>query len=357
MPSQKQVRWSELRVGITVIFASITLAILIFLMTATTGIFTPKIYLKTYLDNAEGLRVGAPVRLQGVDVGNVTAVTVVSHKPLTPVEITMKVTTRYENMLRKDTTAELSTAGVLGEVFIDLNSALAREGRAADGDVLKAKEKPDLQDVIRASQTSLENVNVLVRRMDRIVGAIERGEGSIGKLIYDPTLFNKLNATLNEVQGVVNAVSKGKGTIGKLVMDDELYRKANASVDKLTKIVDDIEAGKGTLGKFVKDPALYDNANETVRQAKVLMEDVNHGKGALGKFAKDEAFAAKLDNTMTRISNLADRLDSGQGTLGLLFRNPSVYNNADAMLTETRSLVKAVRENPKKYLTIHFKVF
>ncbi len=357
MPSQKQVRWSELRVGITVIFASITLAILIFLMTATTGIFTRKIHLKTYLDNAEGLRVGAPVRLQGVDVGNVTDVVVVSNKPLTPVEVTMKVTTRYADMLRKDTTAELSTAGVLGEVFIDLSSTLAKEGRAVDGDVLKAKEKPDLQDVIRASQTSLENVNVLVRRMDRIVGAIEKGEGSIGKFIYDPTLFNKLNATLNEVQGVVNAVSKGKGTIGKLVMDDELYQKANASVDKLTRIVDEIEAGKGTLGKFVKDPSLYDNATQTVREAKILVEDVNQGKGALGKFAKDEKFAAKLDNTMTRISNLADRLETGEGTLPRLFRDPSVYNNTDQMLVETRSLVKAVRENPKKYLTINLKIF
>lgn len=357
MPSQKQVRWSELRVGITVIFASITLAILIFLMTATTGIFTRKISLKTYVDNAEGLRVGAPVRLQGVDVGNVTAVMVVSNKPLTPVEVTMKVTTRYGDMLRKDTSAELSTAGVLGEVFIDLNSTLAKGERAADGDVLPAKAKPDLQDVIRSSQTSLENVNVLVRRMDRIVGAIERGEGSIGKFIYDPTLFNKLNNTLNEVQGVVNAVSQGKGSIGKLVMDDELYNKANASVDKLNKIVDEIEAGKGTLGKFVKDPSLYENANETVRQAKVLVEDVNQGKGALGKFAKDEKFAAKLDNTMTRVSNLADRLDTGEGTLPRLFRDPSVYNNTDQMLLETRSLLKAVRENPKKYLTIHFKIF
>jgi phospholipid/cholesterol/gamma-HCH transport system substrate-binding protein len=173
---------------------------------------------------------------------------VVADKPLTPVEITMKVTTKFGKMLRKDTTAELSTAGVLGEVFMDLDSSRAKLGPAADGDVLPAREKPSFQDVVRASQTSLENVNILVRRMDRIVEAIEKGQGSIGKFIYDPTLFNKLNATLNEVQNVVNAVSKGKGTIGKLLTDDELYRKANASVDKLTKIVDEIDRGQAVEG-------------------------------------------------------------------------------------------------------------
>jgi phospholipid/cholesterol/gamma-HCH transport system substrate-binding protein len=357
MPSQKQVRWSELRVGVTVIFASITLATLIFLMTATTGIFTRKLNLKTYIDNAEGLRTGAPVRLQGVDVGNVTAVTVVPNKPLTPVEVTMKVTTKYGNMLRKDTSAELSTAGVLGEVFVDLDSSRAKLGPAADGDVLPARQKPDFQDVIRSSQTSLENVNILVRRMDRIVAAIETGEGSIGKFIYDPTLFNKLNATLNEVQTVVNAISKGKGTIGKLITDDELYRKANASVDKLSRLVDEIDRGQGTVGKLLKDPSLYNTANDTMAKANKLVDNINQGKGALGKFASDERFATKLDNTMTKVSLLANRLESGEGTLGRLFRDPSVYNNTDQMLLETRSLVRAVRENPKKYLTIHFKIF
>ena len=52
MPSQKQLKWSQLRVGLTVLFASITLGVLIFLMSGTTGLFTPKITLKSYFDNA-----------------------------------------------------------------------------------------------------------------------------------------------------------------------------------------------------------------------------------------------------------------------------------------------------------------
>jgi len=66
VPSQKQLRWAQLRVGLTVLFASITLAVLIFLMSGTIGLFTPKLILSSYVDNASGLRVGAPVRLQGV---------------------------------------------------------------------------------------------------------------------------------------------------------------------------------------------------------------------------------------------------------------------------------------------------
>ena len=87
------------------------------------------------------------------------------------------------------------------------------------------------------------------------------------------------------------------------------------------------------------------------------MADINAGKGALGKFAHDEAFARKLDDTVTKLSSIVDRMEKGEGSVGKLFVDPSLYNNADQMLVETRGLVKAIRENPKKYLTIHFKIF
>ena len=61
MPSQQQLKWSQLRVGITVVVALITLAVLIFLMSGTAGLFTTKLTLYAYFDNAEGLLVGAPV--------------------------------------------------------------------------------------------------------------------------------------------------------------------------------------------------------------------------------------------------------------------------------------------------------
>ena len=83
MPSQKQLKWSELRVGLTVVLAAITLGVLLFLMSGTTGLFTRKIVLRTYFDNAGGLRQGASVRLNGVDVGNVTSRNVAALKPNT----------------------------------------------------------------------------------------------------------------------------------------------------------------------------------------------------------------------------------------------------------------------------------
>jgi phospholipid/cholesterol/gamma-HCH transport system substrate-binding protein len=357
VPSQKQLKWSQLRVGLTVLFASITLGVLTFLMSGTTGLFTPKIKLKSYFDNAGGLRVGAPVRLAGVDVGNVTGVRVVPDKPLTPVEIVMKVTTKYRSVMRTDSVTSLATAGVLGETYIDIDSSHAKGQPVNDGDTLATRETPDIQDVVRSSQGTLQNLDALLKRTDRILAFVESGQGSIGKLIYDPQLYNQFAATVNEFKGIVDQIRNGEGSLGKLVSNDEAYNKIMAAVDKLNTIVDDLQQGKGTAGRFLKDPSLYNNANDTIANVKKLTDDINAGKGSLGKLTKDEALAQKLDNTITKLSALTDRLESGEGTAGKLFKDPSLYNNADQMLIETRQLVKSIREDPKKYLTFKVKVF
>ncbi|MBV8891722.1 MAG: MCE family protein [Acidobacteria bacterium] len=357
MPSQKQLRWSQLKVGITVLCALTFLAVMSFKIGGTSGLFTSKILLLSYFDNASGLRIGAPVRLQGVDIGNVAGIRVVTNKPLTPVEVAMKVNTRYLSSLRSDSVTSLETAGVLGETFVEIDSSQAHGPAVQTGAVLATREHPDFQDVVRSSQSTLQNMDALLKRLDRIVAFVESGQGSIGKLIYDTTLYARLNATLNEFQTVVSDVSQGKGSIGKLVASDELYNKASASVDQLNRILDDIQQGKGSFGKFLKDPTLYDNANQTVANVHQMIEDLNSGKGALGKLTRDQAFAAKLENTMDRISAITEALQAGQGTMGMLLKNPSVYQNSDQMLTETRALVKAIRENPKRYLTFRVKVF
>jgi phospholipid/cholesterol/gamma-HCH transport system substrate-binding protein len=357
MPSQRQVKWAQLRVGITVIIAATVLAILIFLMTGSGGFLTPKIQIYSYFDDAQGVRVGAPVNLQGVPIGNVTDVRVVNHGN-TPVQVRMKITKRNAAEIPSDSTAALTQAGVLGETFVNIDRTQAKSRQSIhEGSELVIKDNPNFQDVIRTTQGSLQNVDVLIRRIDRIVTFIESGQGSIGKLIYDQELYNRLNATLTEVQGMVNMIASGKGSIGKLVASDELYNKANASVDKLNKIIDDIQAGQGTVGKLLKDPSLYNNANQTIAKANSLMDDINQGKGAIGKMAKDEQFAAKLDNTITKLSMILNDLQEGKGTGGMLLKDPALYTNTDQMLVEGRKLVQAMRENPKKYLTIHVKLF
>ena len=166
----------------------------------------------------------------------------------------MKITTKYEDTMNKGCQVELTTAGVLGEVFVDMDCREAKGGPMQSGDELPTKDVPQLQDVVRASQGTLQNVDTLVKRLDSILSYIQSGQGSIGKVIYDPSLFNRANDMLAQLQEVVGQINSPNGTIGKLLNSDELYNKANAAIDNVNKIIDEVNSGKGTIGKFLKDP-------------------------------------------------------------------------------------------------------
>ncbi len=359
MPSQKQLKWSQLRVGITVIVASVTLMLLLFLMSGTTNIFSRRITLRSYFDNASGLRVGAPVRLNGVDIGNVTKIQIVREKErqLTPVEVTMRVSPKFDFDLRTDSYSSLETAGVLGETYIDIDSSQAVGPRVQEGGILPTHVHPDFNDVVRSSQSTIENMDALLKRLDRIVAFVESGKGSIGKLIYDPNLYDRFAETVTEFKGIVDQVAKGQGSLGALINRNDAYDKFLTTLDKMNGVMDDLQQGKGTAGKFLKDPRLYNNANETIANLKKLSEDINAGKGTLGKLSKDQDLARKLDLTITNLSQITSELEAGQGTAGRLIKDETLYNNANDMLVETRSLLKAIRQNPKKYLSIKMHIF
>ena len=341
------------------IVASLVLGLLLFLMSGTGGFFTRRITLVAYFDNAEGLRIGAPVRLSGVDIGNVAHIFVVpdKDKQLTPVEIVMKVSTKYSFNLRRDTRTVLETAGVLGETFMDMDSSQAIGPPAQDGDTLPTLIHPDFNEVVRSSQSTLQNMDALLKRADRILAFAESGKGSLGKLIYDPTLYDRFSQTVAELKTVVDEIAKGQGSLGQLINSNDAYNKFVATLDKMNGVVDDLQQGKGTAGKFLKDPSLYNNANDTVANLKKVSEDLNAGKGTAGRLLKDEELGKKIDTTMTKLAALTSEIEAGQGTVGKLFKDDTLYNNANEMLVEGRNLIKAIRENPKKYLTIKLHIF
>ena len=103
--------------------------------------------------------------------------------------------------------------------------------------------------------------------------------------------------------------------------------------------------------------SLYNNLNATVTNANQLLGEINKGNGSLGKLAKDKDFAKKLDDTVTRLDSILSGIDEGKGTIGQLMQNRSLYDHADQTMDQAQQLIKAIREDPRKYFIIRLKVF
>jgi phospholipid/cholesterol/gamma-HCH transport system substrate-binding protein len=361
MPSQQEVRWSQLKVGLIVLVASVILVTLLFLMTSSSGlgILSKKLTVTTYFENAAGLKEGAAVNLEGVTIGSVKTVSISSNpeRKLTPVRVVMKINDKFAAGLHTDSKAALTTMGVLGDTVVDINSQTATGPRLQDGDELKTLETPSISDVVKASQGTIEQLNVILAKMNTIVDNIQSGQGSIGKLINDPDLYNKLDTTVTELNKIEVGLNAGQGTVGKLLKDDQMYDRLNGTSLKLEQIADGLQAGKGTAGKLLTDDTLYTNLNQTLTRTNALLADVQNGKGAAGMLVNDPAFAQKLRDTMDQANQIITKVNEGKGTLGKLTNDDQAYTNLNKVLTESTLLVQTIRQDPKKYLTIHLKIF
>jgi len=334
------------------------LVVLIFLMSGSSGgLFSHKLKLRSYFENASGVKVGAPVTLEGVTIGNVTHVRVVPARNPFPVEVSMQVGEEFISALHANSTASIAQAGVLGDSYVDISSAHASGPPPPQNAELKATGSPSIQDVIRTSEDSIAEVTSLLKKTETLMDTLNSRRGTMGALINDPELGKKITLMATDLQTITSAVAQGKGSLGKLVTDDTLYTRANSAIDRLDKITTALDEGKGSAGKFLKDDSLYNNMNSAIANTNQLVTEINSGKGSLGKLAKDPAFAAKLDDTVTRLNSILKAVDEGKGTIGQMVQNRSLYDHTDQAMDQTQQLIKAIREDPKKYFIIRLKVF
>jgi phospholipid/cholesterol/gamma-HCH transport system substrate-binding protein len=362
MPSQQEVRWSQLKIGVIVLVSVVILTTLLFLMTSASGlgVFSRKLTVTTYFENSAGLKDGAAVNLQGVTIGTVKSIVVTTapDRKLTPVQVVMKLDTKFQGDLHTDSTASLTTVGVLGDTVVDINSQVATGPTLQDGATLNTLETPTIEGVVKESQGTIENLNTILAKMNTIVDNLESGKGSFGELLTNPALYNKFVDTMTDVQQTTAKLNSPDNTLGKFLNDKgQMYDRVDDTLARVDDITKGVQAGKGSAGKILTDDSLYNNLNKSVSNLNLILADAQAGKGGLGVLLKDPKFAQNLSDTMNQANQLMTGINQGKGTLGKFAADDTAYTNLNKLLNESTNLVTTIRQDPKKYLTIHMKIF
>src|SRR6266403_1980306 len=328
MAQNKQLTWSELRVGLFVLAATALLVVVIFYVTGAGGGFGPKYRLYVLLPEVDGLTVGAPVRLDGVEVGNVEKIAVSFPKPGERqvkdhnIRVDMRIEQKFQEYIRSDSYASLITEGLLGNRYVDIDRGFG--GRKLENeDEIPGREEKALKEVVQRSADLMTNLNSITEQASAVLGDIR----------------------------------KGRGSLGKFMVDEEAYRHLNSSLGNLDTMLTNVGAGKGTLGKLVYEQGIHDSAMKLLDSGNGLVADVRAGKGTLGKLATDDSLFMQYRQVGENLSSATAKLNSNETTAGKFFTDPKLYDNISGLTGDMRLLIGDFRKDPKKFLHVKFAIF
>jgi phospholipid/cholesterol/gamma-HCH transport system substrate-binding protein len=407
MPLKKQVTLAEMKVGIFVTVALFLLATLILQQSWGVNWFTKSIKVITYLPDVGGLKSGAPVWLAGIEIGRVRKVTIATPEvyagnaqiyrrideikkqiaaldaklPSTAknlddlqdqirnlkteiriVEVQLDIRPQYLNRISADSEVSIESRGLIGDSFINISPGTFGSLPPKRGDyyVIESLQRPGFREIMTGANDVVANFGVLSDQFKSIITKINPekvGSGAADTLKDMQLAVRQANKTFARATLLIDAMNGGKGTVGKIVSDPELYERLTESLEKFTSIADKIQNGQGTISKLLNDPTLFNSASETLKKAELVMDRIEKGEGTMGKLSKDAALYDRSTSALERFATLVEEIQQGKGTIGKLLKDPGLYNNLDQSSAEISKLLYDLRQDPKKYLTIRFRVF
>ena len=366
--ARKKTTFSELRVGVLTIATVIILIVFILSVTGDISLFKKTSSYTTRFAAAEGLKSGDEVRLAGKLVGKVDSVefgevpATANEKPIV-VSMTLK-TDEVQNRIRRDSRAVLGQQGFLGDRVIDISTGTTAADPLPSGSEIPSADVVGMERLFGGASDLLVQFNAVGQQLQELMDNINKGQGTIGKLLHDDALYVNLNRTVVDFQDVINRATKGNGTIARFINDPKLYDDLRGVTSQFQGIVTDVRAGKGTLGKLVTDDQFYRQANDilvkfnsTAEKFDRITADIEAGRGSLGKFIKDEKLHDDLQASVASFRSISAGLEKGEGAAGKLLRDDKLYNNLNQTSAEMVKLLYDFRQNPKKYLSIKVSLF
>ena len=352
---------------ITGVFMLVVLALLAYFTIIISGVDLirgrERVRVAIAFDGVGGLKNHDNVMYRGTKVGTVEDVELTETNLIAVVEIDKSV------ILRTGYRATVQSMSLLGGnhlvleegegEIIPLGAGLLHGEKPSDWMRDIAEAVKNLNDITGGDGLNaiVSNLTVMSEKVRDISERVERGEGTLGKLLSsDDTVYGDLQATVSNANVVAARLAGGEGTIGRLLSDDgtvyndlrsTLANASEASVDlkytvsNANVIAARLANGEGPLGRLLaSDETVLDDLKAAIASFKTACDsfDVSGLKGE----ASD--VLARAGTLVDSLNVVAARLANGEGTLGRLAADDTLYKEIEGLVRDLRQVLDNYRD-------------
>jgi phospholipid/cholesterol/gamma-HCH transport system substrate-binding protein len=327
----------SLRVGILMLVGITILALAIFSIGGGLRLLSGSEELQVRFQRVNGLQVGAPVYLSGVNIGSVASIRFPEDRRANYVVVRIRIEANAIQRVRTDSVAKIESLGLLGDKFLLLTAGSANAPSVQADALLLSQDPVNYAALLQTRGTGdlVANVIAISNSMRQLLDSANQGNGILAELIRGPSnpkektlTLASIRQTLDNVQKLttdldlaVDRVERGQGVIGAVLSPQTDGRRVVANI---TSAADSLRTASARL-------------EETSIQIHDLAARMNRANGLLPQLMEDQKYAGQVMRNLHRSSDdmreVLDKINSRQGTLGLLVNDPGLYNNATNLVS------------------------
>lgn len=205
--------YSTARLGAFILVALVMFGIMVFLVGDNQLLFRRTYTISAPFDNVAGLDEGAPVRAGGVRIGTVKRI-LLPREPGSKLMVELQLDHSTSDVIKRDSLASIETEGLLGAKYLAVTFGSLEAEHVRDGDIIDSLPPVDYGDVakkagemletakeaIDSSKVAIGNVNEASADLKSITGKIDSGQGTMGALVNDRSMYSNLNATVEQAK-------------------------------------------------------------------------------------------------------------------------------------------------------------
>ncbi|MCX8057009.1 MAG: MlaD family protein [Ignavibacteria bacterium] len=274
------------RLGLFTFLGTVILVIGIFLIGNKDLLFQDTFELKAYFPSVEGLRVGSPVRLTGINVGSIKSIEFIADTT-SKILITMRIRRDVQQFIKKDSRASIETEGLVGNKVLVISGGSGSAPSVQDGDVLPTKTTATYAEIIEETQGILSYIKEISREFSITLKKVNEGEGTIGKLLNDQKLYRSIDQATQTANQTMMGLTTSLEEITNVVtgLGNNLVNVISG-VDSIVKKIDNlvlrVNQGEGVLGALVSDKSAYDSVKAIINN---LIITANQARLGAERFA------------------------------------------------------------------------
>ena len=342
--------------------------------------------LVAHFEEALTLDEGDLVRVTGVPAGTVQELKIDTKSAAArPVQAVLLIQEGFD--IRSDDTATIRISSFFGGNYVSIERGNPTASVLQDGEeIRKTAVSAGVTEIVEEAKGTLTDIREAVSDVTNITGQLTEGKGTLGRLLVEEELVDKLQAAIDQATGAIEGLKtasdrlqKGEGALGRLLMDDTLAadlerfsEDAQQVAENLKSLTTDLTEGRGTVGKLFADEKLYDDLRESASQIREVASLASQGEGVLARLLDDaelsenvRTFAAdarqvaanmrdisdqmkegdgSLTTSLENLNEITKALAEGEGTLGKLIKDDSAYQQLSGLLDAVQGIVDAYRE-------------